>query len=116
MRLTWNKYEGGVWCRLHTVDLTHKHFDYMGGVYIIWHGGENAHTVRVGQGVIRDRITEHRKDRDIIIYAHFNLYITWARVPSEYRDGIEKYLADKLNPLVGERFPKRAPIEVNLPW
>lgn len=31
-------------------------------------------------------------------------------------EGVEKYLANTLNPVVGERFPERTPIEVNLPW
>jgi len=31
-------------------------------------------------------------------------------------EGVEKYLADTLSPVVGERFPDRTPIKVNLPW
>jgi hypothetical protein len=31
-------------------------------------------------------------------------------------EGVEKYLADELDPNVGERFPDRTPISVNLPY
>jgi hypothetical protein len=55
------------WCNLLALNLEHKHFNDLEGVYIIWHGGKGeieAATVRVGQGIIRDRLTEHRKDKE----------------------------------------------------
>jgi hypothetical protein len=88
----------------------------MEGVYIIWHTGDPSKTVRVGQGVIRDRISSHREDAEIQAYSTYGLLVSWVSVLSQYRDGIEAYLAARLDPLVGERFPTRAPIEVNLPW
>jgi hypothetical protein len=30
--------------------------------------------------------------------------------------GVEKYLSDFYKPAIGERFPERTPIKVNLPW
>ena len=88
----------------------------MEGVYIIWHAGQNPATVRVGQGVIRDRLAEHREDDEVQAYKERALYVTWASVSAQYWDGVEVYLGEKLMPLVGERFPKTKPIEVNLPW
>ena len=116
MQVQWNKCQGNEWCPLNTVDLDHSHFNNMEGVYIIWHGGSNPATVRVGQGVIRDRLKAHRNDPQISAYANLGLLVTWASVSQSQRDGVEAYLAQKLNPKVGERFPTRAPIEVNLPW
>ena len=116
MWLTWNTCKGNVWCGLGSVDLNHKHFDDMEGVYIIWCGGDEPATIRVGQGVIRDRLRAHRNDEDIQAYKDLVLYVTWALVAPSYRDGVEAYLADILEPLVGERFPDRTQIEVNLPW
>ena len=122
MRLEWTKCKGGVWCPLNTVNLNHLHFDDMEGVYIIWHeGGLPAMervggqvTVRVGQGVIRDRLQAHREDK-VQAYSHLGLLVTWASVPEKYRDGVEAYLAQRLEPKIGERFPDVDPIEVNLP-
>lgn len=68
--------------------------------------------IRVGQGVIHDRFTHHLRDPQITRYP--NLLFIWAPCHQTYRDGVEKYLADALNPLVGERFPDRYPISVNL--
>jgi hypothetical protein len=33
-----------------------------------------------------------------------------------YRNGVERYLANTLRPIVGSAFPDVPPIEVNLPW
>jgi len=116
MYLNWIKCGKGNWCNLLDVNLEHEHFNDLGGIYIIWHGGHNAWTVRVGQGDIKDRLLNHRKDKEILEYKDYGLWVTWARVDLKYRDGIEAYLANELNPRVGERFPDRRPIEVNLSW
>jgi hypothetical protein len=88
----------------------------MDGVYIIWHGGSNPKTVRVGQGNIRERLEAHRTDPDVQAYARLGLYVTWASVPEDSRDGVEAYLAQRLGPILGKRFPDTAPISVNLPF
>jgi hypothetical protein len=115
-RLEWNKCAGGEWCPLNTVDLDHQHFDGMEGVYVIWHGGAAPATVRVGQGVIRDRLAEHRTDGQVQAYSDSGLYVTWAAIPAQQRDGVEAFLADALSPKIGQRFPAVERIAVNLPW
>jgi len=116
LNLYWNKCKGDVWCKLNTVNLDHRHFNNMNGVYIIWHGGQDAATVRVGQGFIRDRIADHRDDQQVQQYTNLTLYVTWAAVENQYQDGVERYLADRLDPKVGVRHPNVQPISVNLPW
>lgn len=111
MQIAWQKCIGDVWGPFLTVDLTHSHFNSVEGVYIIWqHGGL---VIRVGQGIIRDRIADHRTNRAITAYS--NLYVTWAPVLAQYRDGVERYLADTLKPVVGDAFPNANPITVNIP-
>ncbi len=112
LQLSWQKCVGDVWGSFLTVDLAHAHFNDMEGVYIIWQG--KGPVIRVGQGFIRDRIAAHRTDRAITAYD--NLYVTWARVSANYRDGVERYLANVLQPKVGDVFPDATPIVVNLPW
>jgi hypothetical protein len=88
------------------------------GVYIIWHGGETPWTVYVGQGDVKDRLTDHRGNSKITAYnSKGALRVTWAAVASQAdRDGIERYLADQLSPLVGEKHPNVTPVAVKLPW
>jgi len=112
MELNWIKYQNGEWCQFLTLNLQDKHFDDMEGVYIIWQA--QGPVVRVGQGVIRDRLTKHKDDAEIVAYN--SLCVTWARVDKIDRDGVEKFLADTLSPKVGEAYPVCLPITVNLPW
>ena len=112
MQLDWQKCQGDVWGTFMNVDLSHSHFDDMKGVYIIWQ--KSGPVVRVGQGVIRDRLAAHRNNEDIT--APSSLFVTWAPVNVAYRDGVERYLADTLKPVVGDAFPDADPIPVSLPW
>ena len=98
-------------CRLNDLDLSSEIFAGLKGVYIIWSGQE---TIRLGSGLISDRLKAHRDDPKINKYP--NLLVTWAKVNGTQMEGVEKFLSDKLSPIVGERFPDRTPIPVNLPW
>lgn len=103
----WVKYRNDNWCSFHKVDLTNVTTT---GVYVIWNSDG---VVRVGQGNIKDRITDHRDDPKI--NKHKNLKVTWAKIPSHELDGVENYLGQKYSPAVGDRFPDATPIAVNLP-
>src|ERR1035441_2082954 len=107
-QLKWIKCQGEVWCPFHTVNLNHEHFNGFEGVYIIWHGGSAAHTVIVGQGNIRERLTAHRSDARIQNYAPLGIFATWASVPAETRAGIQTYLTTQLTPLLRDN-PSSAP-------
>lgn len=111
-QLSWQKCQGNVWAPLATVDLSHAHFNNMEGVYIIW-SGKDGSIVRIGQGIVKDRLSAHRNDPAIT--AHHPLYVTWASVAKNYRDGVERYLANSLRPKVGDAFPNATPIPVTLP-
>ena len=112
MNLEWKKCQGDIWGPFMDVDLNHAHFNNMEGIYIIWQAG--GPVVKVGQGIIRDRLSAHRRDTTITAYT--NLHVTWAPVLSPYRDGAERYLANVLQPRVGDAFPNVNPIQVFLPW
>lgn len=117
LSVTWERCSGPppVWCSLLRVNLDDPYFDGLGGVYVIWYGGADPRAVRVGQGAIRDRLQAHRRDPAIRVYQWRGLYVTWAQVAAAYRDGVERYLADQLRPVLGQKYPDAAPIPVNLP-
>ncbi|MFA6325191.1 MAG: hypothetical protein WCX46_03125 [Candidatus Paceibacterota bacterium] len=111
MQLEWIKCDGDRWCSFTNVDLSHSHFDDMKGVYVIFQ--KEGKVVRLGQGIVKDRISSHRKD--YLITKHNPIYVTWAKVDRSQRDGVEKFLANKFNPIIGDAFPNVIPITVNLP-
>ena len=113
MNVNWTKCEGGVWCPFKKVNLQNVSVT---GVYVIWYDGVPGRYVRVGQGEIKERILAHRQDPKITGYAQSGtLRVTWAEVQAPFLNGVERYLADQLRPLVGDAFPDVAPIPVNLP-
>lgn len=118
LKLSWVKLVGGkAWCPFETVNLSSVKTK---GVYIIWYAGSNGKSGRVvyvGQGDIAARLLAHRNNKAITGYRTFGkLYVTWASVPSHQMDGVEKYLADKWDPEVGDAYPNVLPIAVNSPW
>lgn len=112
LTLTWGTCgDDDHWCDFLKLNLAADLFKDLKGVYIIWIGKQ---VVRLGSGIIKDRIATHRKDKAITAYK--NLRVTWAKVNANQMEGVEKYLADTLKPAIGDAFPDRTPIPVNLPW
>lgn len=113
----WVKCQGDEWCRLMDLNLPSVTTD--SGVYIIWmYSGEMPVIVRLGKGNIRDRLSKHRRDTDITDYGEINhatLYVTWAVLPAHQIGGVEAWLGDQLQPLVGDTFSNDPPIPVTLP-
>jgi len=114
MQVNWQKCKPDKWCTFDGVDLSTVKAD---GVYIIWHAGNPSQVVYVGQGDVSERIGEHRTNAEITQYASKGkLYVTWAKLSASQKNGVERYLADKWNPLVGDAHPVVFPIAVNSPW
>jgi tricorn protease-like protein len=114
LNVTWKKCgDDGHWCSFERVDLTNNTDT---GVYAIWHGGEKPKVVYIGQGKVADRVGAHRSDRRITAFANLKLYVTWANVSTFQMNGVERYLANRYPPLVGDAHPNVLPIEVNGPW
>ena len=101
------------------------HLDYfnpdgvnVGGVYMIWQGGNQARVIQVGQGEnIGQHLRSLNKDPAIIAYNQYGkLYVTWAAVPASIRSGVARYLIDTWRPLIAKTFPMIFPIAVNSPF
>ena len=110
--LNWKTCSQG-WCSFERLITDNLDYD---GIYMIFYQGRPGRVVRLGQGNIRERILRHRNDAEVMRYSGRGLYATWAAVDRQYLDGIERYLADKWNPLVGDVFPDVRPIAVNSPF
>lgn len=109
MQVKWVKSTSDEWLNLSRVNLSNVN---VRGVYVIWQG--SAKVVRVGQGDIKSRLTEHRQNNIIMRHAVAGkLFVTWATAPAHMLDGIERFLAEEYLPIEGERFPEAHPIAVN---
>jgi hypothetical protein len=114
LAVQWITGRGGQWGLLEWVrlaDVTDT------GVYVIWHEGNPARIVQIGSGNIAERLLAHRRDTEILAYKKFGaLRVTWAAVPADLLEGVERFLADALAPRVGAASPDVRPVVVNLPW
>ncbi len=114
MQVTWQKLPSGNWANARQVDYTKLN---VFGVYIMWIPGTvltGPCYIRIGQGNVADRIQQHLRTPEIAKYP--TLYFTCADVSRWQVDGVERFLADRLFPMVGDRFPEAPPIPVNLPF
>lgn len=110
----WAKMPNNTYCPL--MELNLDYIQNTKGVYAIWQISPVPRTIRLGQGYIGQRLATHRKDKAVMAYHTSGVYYaSWIIPPAAFLDGIERYLAEKLRPLVGDAFPDVAPIAVNLP-
>ena len=140
MTLKWEKCNSypslGRWCRLDSDLLDDPRLEIrqgrnlsrfdtrigIPGVYIIWAGINNRTILKVGSGIIKNRLRNHLNDPKVQAYKHSGLYATWASFlciddnQDDKKRGVERFLGLILNPKIGERFPADVdPIMVNLP-
>jgi hypothetical protein len=111
--VSWIKRGSDGYCDLELLDL--RSITATTGVYAIWHEGNPARVVRIGQENIATRLGAHRQDSAILAYKKYGrLRVT--TVPAHQLDGVERYLANAWPPLVGDAFPAVAPLAVNSPF
>jgi hypothetical protein len=110
------------WCSFREFDLSNGLIKNVSGVYCIFQRippqDVNDHiigylTIHVGSGDITDRIRDHRDKPDFEKYDA--LLMTWAEAGERQHEGIERFLANQLNPVHGTH-PIAKPIPVNLPY
>ena len=91
------------------------------GVYIIWTGTDNNRTVlKVGSGIIKDKLAADLKNPDIQAHTPTRLYVTWGSTlstigPEKIQKGIEKFLEIVFKPKLMEHSPDVDLVMVNLP-
>ena len=92
--------------------------DFADGVYIVWRPEPTTglwRAVYVGQGIIKTRLSFHRRTKLEATDGDAYLRATWAGVEKSKRDGVEAFLAEYLRPEQRDVWPNVANITVNLP-
>jgi type II secretion system (T2SS) protein E len=86
------------WCNLFEVSLDDPQFDSLDGIYVIWQFGPTP-VLAVGHGRIREHLERARLDpRFVEKHETSAVYATWARVDPASVQGVQRYLADVLDP------------------
>ena len=98
------------------------HSTSISGVYIIWTGTNNNNrtVLKVGSGIIKDKLAADLKNPEIQAHQPTRLYVTWASTlsaigPEKIQKGIEKFLEIVFKPKLVEYLPDVDLVMVNLP-
>lgn len=114
MTVNWMKCQNNEWCRLRDLKLETVEEN---GVYLIWRESVPPRMIWVGQGDVANRLRDHIRGGMVARHRSYGeVYVTWASIPLQKQDGVERYFADRYPPLEGERHPDVVPIAVNDPW
>jgi len=113
VRVEWHKARTGY----HSLEVLDLDGVRGGGIYLIWSGEERLETVYVGisKDDIAGKLGEHQKDVNILKCARSGLYVSWADLQEDCLQGMERYFADTLRPLVKHAYSNDKHIEGNLP-
>ena len=117
-----------LWCQFNEKLLSNGRFETrlgdhsvnISGIYIIWTGIGDRTVLKVGSGIIKDKLEEHLRDPEIQAYKPTRLYVTWASTLSvigveEIQKGVEKFLDIVFKPKLAEHLPDIDLVMVNLP-
>ena len=118
LNLQWGKcraYLVDEWCRLPDLDTGRMDLSSMNGVYMIWYGGGSPAVLKVGNGVVKNFLREAKDDPAILEYSTHGIYATWARVAPAQQEGVVRYLAEELKPVLGGDTPAAEAVQVNIP-
>lgn len=120
--------KNSLWCQFNEKLLSNGRFETrlgdhsvsISGVYILWTGIDNRTVLKVGSGIIKDKLEAHLRDPEIQAYKPTRLYVTWASTLSvigaeEIQKGVEKFLDIVFKPKLVEHLPDVDLVMVNLP-
>lgn len=120
--------KNSLWCQFNEKLLSNGRFETrlgdhsvsISGVYIIWTGIDNRTVLKVGSGIIKDKLEAHLRDPEIQAYKPTRLYASWASTLSvigaeDIQKGVEKFLDIVFKPKLAEHLPDVDLVMVNLP-
>ena len=120
--------KNSLWCQFNEKLLSNGRFETrlgdrsvnISGIYIIWTGIGDRTVLKVGRGIIKDKLEAHLRDPEIQAYKPTRLYVTWASTLSvigadEIQKGVEKFLDIVFKPKLVEHLPDVDLVMVNLP-
>ena len=98
----WVKSPGGRFHRFIVLDAEKAGLAGIGGIYAIWHGGVRPEWVNIGKSAdLAATFRELAGNEDIRNYnVRGGLFVSWALIREEYRNGALRFLNDSMKPLV----------------
>ena len=111
LSVKWAKYKKQGWCKLNTLNLDQVRAS---GNFIIWKPQNKNNVIRIGHGHIADELQALRNNSLMAKFGD-DLFVTWAPVQEQYRDGLERYLYEQYSPVSVDRVANARLVYVNMP-
>jgi hypothetical protein len=119
----WQRDARGFYPRLLAFDAEELGLTGVGGVYVLWHRGQSPRWIYIGASNDLGQSIERARDaEDVLTFeTHGRIYVTWAPIKPEFRDGVVNYLRSTMEPLVTDTLesdvsnPSAEPIAVLSP-
>ena len=98
----WVKSPSGRFHRFVLLDAAKAGLSGIGGIYAIWHGGVRPEWVYIGKSDdLAATFQDLAGNEDIRSYnVRGGLFVSWALIREEYRNGALRFLNDSMKPLV----------------
>ena len=98
--IPWQRDERGYYHRLLRLRPRDAGLFGTGGVYVIWHRGVRPRWIYIGASKDLGEAIDRARDSEAVLgYEAFGgVYVTWAPVRQEFRDGVVAYLRASLEP------------------
>ncbi len=98
----WARSPSGHFRRFINFDPEEEGLSGKGGVFVVWHGGLRPRWVYAGASADLARALHELADEDEVMAFEVNggLFLTWAGIRQEYRNGVVKFLNEAMDPLV----------------
>lgn len=98
----WVRSPGGRFHRFIVLDAEKEGLSGIGGIYAIWHGGVRPEWVYIGKSNdLAATFQELAGNGDIRNYnVRGGLFVSWALIREEFRNGVLYFLNDSMKPLV----------------
>jgi hypothetical protein len=110
--IPWQRDEHGYFFRLLRLHPAEAGLSGIGGVYVMWHRGVRPQWIYMGAtDDLGESIGQARDTQEVLSFeGRGSVYVTWAPIKSEYRDGVAVYLRNSLNPEIGIVFAPDRPL------
>lgn len=106
----WGRNPRGQFYKFLTFDPEKAGLKGVGGVYVLWHSGVQPRWVYVGHSIDIAADLDALADNDEVMEynSRGGLFVTWAPIKPEYRQGVLRFLTESMEPLIEN--PKAARI------
>jgi hypothetical protein len=117
VEVPWQRDPRGYFNRLLRLHAAEAGLSGIGGVYVMWHRGVRPQWIYVGATEnLGEAIDQARDTKEVLNFeGRGSVYVTWAPIKPEFRNGVASYLRTSLKPEINASFATDNPASDKAP-